>query len=277
MQLRRLASALVIALAIMTVVVQHALASTGPALRSTEQAGYSVTGAHFELVESWMKLPEASRFAREIGRLSVSAQLWTKRLVFDLRFTACTDASCRPGGRPETHRYRMEFTVYKRNTGALVCSTSAPRASRCPGTGRNWAHQRCRPGRNAQFALVADPRVVNLNIGGSGCDAALAYYPVALHANFWQARLGVEFGVTPWAHVPFRRPGRRIALVSFDRPTPPPNSAEIATLSGSTGGIAGWWTHHEVKMTRNGASGSAEARPGKLWDQGYGFTVFLVP
>jgi hypothetical protein len=224
-----------------------------------------------------MKLPNARHFAREIGRLSVSAQLWTKRLVFDLMFTTCTDATCRPGGRPETRAYRMEFAVYKRSTGELVCSTSASGASRCPGTGRNWAHQRCRPRSAAQFALVADPRIVNVDIGASGCNAALAYYPVPLRANFWQARLGVEFGATPWTRVPFRRPARRLTIVSFDRPTPPPNSAEIVTLGGSTGGIAGRWIHHEVKMTRNGASGGAEARPGRLWDEGYGFTVFLMP
>jgi hypothetical protein len=224
-----------------------------------------------------VKLPDASRFAREIGRLTVSAQLWTTRLVFDLTFSACTDATCRPGGVPERRGYRMEFAVFSRKTRALICSTSGSGASRCRYTGRNWSRQRCRPGSMAELVLLVHAPIVSGSLDAAGCGATFPYYQVPTRANFWQARLGVEFSDTPWARAPVRRPGRPVALVSFDRPTPPPYAAEIVTLNGSTSGIAGWWADHQIALTRTGTSGYAEAKPGKLWDDGYGFTVYLRP
>jgi hypothetical protein len=53
---------------------------------------------------------------------------------------------------------------------------------------------------------------------------------------------------------------------------PPPYYAEVDNLNGKAGGIAApWWTHHRI-TTRPGAAG---ATVGSLWDDGYGFTVYL--
>ena len=208
--------------------------------------------------------------------MSVSAQLWSARLLFDLRFTACTNRRCRPGSGPAVHSYRMEFTVYRRGTGAVVCSTAAPAGSRCTDTGRNWATQRCRAGSVASLAIVLSPPFVNVSLGGAGCDAGSTYYPVAQQADLSQGRLGVEFGVTPWSPAPIRRPARPIAVATFDRPRPPPAAAEVATVGGSTGGIASSrWAHQVVEAT--GAKDRIQARPGGLFDDGYGFTVYLEP
>ena len=103
---------------------------------SPEQAGYSVTGNRFTGVETTVKLPDAGRFAGELGHLSVSVQLWTSQSVLDLKVTACTDASCKPGGKPESRRYHLEFAVYSRTTGALTCSTSAARQVAVPVRGK---------------------------------------------------------------------------------------------------------------------------------------------
>jgi hypothetical protein len=86
----------------------------------------------------------------------------------------------------------------------------------------------------------------------------------------------VEFGVTPWSPAPIRRPGRPITVATFDRPRPPPDAAEVATVGGSTGGIASSrWAHQVVEAT--GAKDRVQARPGRLFDDGYGFTVYLEP
>jgi hypothetical protein len=53
-----------------------AAASTGPAKHSPAEAGYAATGARFKEAEISVRLPDASRFASEIGRLSFSVQLW---------------------------------------------------------------------------------------------------------------------------------------------------------------------------------------------------------
>src|SRR6266498_1655215 len=50
-------------------------ASTGPRLTSQEQAGYAASGARFRFVETTFTLPDATKFASEVGGLGVSVQL----------------------------------------------------------------------------------------------------------------------------------------------------------------------------------------------------------
>ncbi len=103
-------------------------------------------------------------------------------------------------------------------------------------------------------------------------------YQVPSASVFGQARLGVEFGATPWSTVGYRAPKATVPLVTFDRPRPPPYAAEIVTANGSTGGISSWWTDHRVTMTRDGSPGKrAEAAASRLSDGGYRFTVYLEP
>lgn len=251
-----------------------AVASTGPAFASPEQAGYAVTGARFTVAETWVKLPDAARFAGEIGQLAVSVQLWTSASVIDLTATACTDASCRAGGAPQERRYRLELAVFSRATGALVCSTSAAGSLRCPQVPPAWNQARIAPGRVAALALSDPPPHTVLF---ASVNDQLYFYPLGTTTFFGQARIGVEFGPTPWAHASFRAPRKAIAVAQFDRPPPPPYAAEIATASGSAAGIASWWAHHQVLMTGGSSGRRLEATTSGLWDDGYGFTVYLEP
>src|SRR6266540_2035371 len=50
-------------------------ASTGPRLTSQEQAGYAASGARFRFVETTFTLPDATKFASEVGGLGASVQL----------------------------------------------------------------------------------------------------------------------------------------------------------------------------------------------------------
>ncbi len=275
MRLRYALVALVSAAMVVMLPAGDVAASTGPASDSPEQAGYAVTRARFTVAETWVRLPDPARFAGEVGRLSMSVELQTSRLIMDLSVTACTDASCTAGGRPAAHQYRLEFAEYRRATHALVCSTSAPGSQRCPGVPASWNRARIRAGQVAAMAISYpipyDALFLYVN------DQSYLDFPVGAGTVFGQASLGVEFGTTPWSRASFRAPRRAMAVASFDRPTPPPYAAEFATLNGSAGGIASWWADHRVRMT-GGSSGKVRlAAPGALFDDGYGFTVYLEP
>jgi hypothetical protein len=275
MRLRYAAAALASAALVLILPTGGADASTGPALASPEQAGYAVTGARFTTAETWVRLPNPAQFAGEVGRLAMSVQMQTSALIIDLSVTACTDASCRAGGKPLSHRYRLEFAVYRRATRSLVCSTSAAGSLRCPGVPASWNRARIAPGRIAMmtisYPVPHDALLISVN------NQQYTYFPVGTHTVFGQASIGVEFGTTPWARASFRAPRKTVAVASFDRPTPPPYFAEFATRSGSAGGIASWWADHRVQMTGGSSGRRVEAAPGGLFDDGYGFTVYLEP
>jgi len=275
MRLRYAAVALLSAAAVMMLPAGNAAASVGPAFNSPEQAGYAVTGARFTDVETWVRLPSPGKFAGHVGRLSMSVELQATAWIADLSVTACTDPSCRAGGRPASPRYRLEFAVYSRETGALVCSTSASGSQRCPGVPASWNRARIAAGRVAamsiSYPVPHDQLLVSVN------NELYFYYPVGTHTVFSQASIGVEFGTSPFARASFRAPRTAMAVASFDRPTPPPYVAEFATRSGSSGGIAAWWADHRVRMTGGSSGKTVQAAPGALFDDGYGFTVYLRP
>jgi len=247
-----------------------AAASTGRVYYSPEQAGYAATGAHFKVVEVNVKLPDAGRFAREIGRLRLSVQLWTADTVVDLSVSACTDSSCRPGGSPVTRKYRLAFRVFSRSTGALICSTSN---STCPRVPSSWNRARVAPSHTARLSLFYDHRTGFLDAQVNDHDY-LNYSP-GPGIVFNQARIGAEFGATPWSTTPFRAPAVETRLATFGVPA---NEAEIVTYSGHASGLISWWAHHRVKMTSDGTSAKAvEARPHGLSNFGRDFSVYLEP
>jgi hypothetical protein len=249
--IRRLAVALGAAAAAVTMLAGNAAASTGPAYFSPDQAGYTATGAYFKVVEVNAWLPDASRFSRELGRLGFSLEMLTPARVMDLSVYACTDASCKPGGRPVTNRYRLAFKVYNRSTHALICSTAA---ASCPGVPRSWNNARLSPGRQAGLLLFYDP-------GNGDVEAA---------------RIGVELGSTPWSTIPFRAPARETRLASSGVPAGPPYEAEFATYKEHTSCLNSWWTRHQLEMTSSGRPGPAvEARPQGLSNLGCDFGVYL--
>ncbi|HUB39131.1 MAG TPA: hypothetical protein VMA72_09790 [Streptosporangiaceae bacterium] len=61
-------------------------------------------------------------------------------------------------------------------------------------------------------------------------------------------------------------------VMSFDRPKPPPYAAEIGHLADHDAGISSRWWRHAKSTTH---PGPAYAVASSLWDDGYGFTVYL--
>ena len=97
--IRRLAVALGAAGAAVTMLAGSAAASTGRAYYAPDQAGYTATGAHFKEADVNAWLPDASRSpVRSAGR--ASGWRCGPPKVIGLTIYACTDSTCRPGGRP---------------------------------------------------------------------------------------------------------------------------------------------------------------------------------
>jgi hypothetical protein len=246
-------------------------ASAGRPPSASGDAGYAVTGTRLLVAESWVTLPNPARFARELGAVTASVQLWTPHEVFDLRVTACTDAGCRPGGKGLRRDYHAVLGVYDRASRVLICSTAAAGAKRCPQVGsfgRGIA-----PGRRVELYLDSPVPYLWLFAGaGSTYGYALPGAVAGKPRDFTQARIGVELGPTPWSRPAIRKPPATMAIMSFDRPKPPPFFAEIVNLNGTTGGIAARsWRHYRVRTSPR----SPFASPGPLWDEGYGLTVYL--
>src|SRR5262245_52622055 len=190
-------------------VTSGAAASTGSAFYSPDQAGYAATGANFRYVEGTVRLPDASHYARELGRVGVSVQLWTSATIYELRLSVCTDTTCAPGGSPVSHKYQAAFREFSRATGALVCST----ANRtCPDVPSAWTGSAARFAPGTKVSLIIQDENGDLAVQANG----LAYYGQLVDSGtvFSQARIGAEFGTTPWSKVAYHAPASETWLLA---------------------------------------------------------------
>jgi hypothetical protein len=90
-----------------------------------------------------------------------------------------------------------------------------------------------------------------------------------------QARIGAEFGTTPWSKVTYRPPASQMWLLTYAQS---PREAEIATYSGHGSCLSSWWVHHKVAMTSEGAPGTRiETEAHDLHNEGCDFAVYLEP
>jgi len=270
--LRRITTLLAGASTAVLMVTGSAAASTGSAYYSADQAGYVATGAKFKFAGGTVRLPDASHYARELGRVGVSIQLWDTATVFELRLSTCTDTSCQPGGSPVSEMYQAAFREFSRSTGSLICSTTN---GTCPGVPAAWTGHAARfaPGDRVSMGIFYDPgsgftdiSVNNLDYDNLSPGAGLV---------FSQARIGAEFGTTPWSQVTYHAPRSETWLLTFAQSA---RKAEIATYSGHGSCLTSWWVHHKVRTTSDGTSGTrTEAQPHNLHNYGCDFAVYLGP
>jgi hypothetical protein len=244
-----------------------AAAVTGPRFFSPEQAGYVATGARFGIVESIARLPNAANFASELGGFGVSVQLWTRYRVVVLGVSNSTTAG----------NYSAAVAVFSRTTHALICSTAASGAQKCPNVGERWT--------NGSVSFPPGDEVL-LHISynrSTGRDhffvvdettgAALAYggYRPGTGQNYTQARVGAEFADNPWGSFTYTPPAAETHLVSF-------RGSFLVTYSGSQSSLISWWTRHKIVATSNGSStGTARVRPHDLYNRGANFGIYLQP
>ena len=91
-----------------------------------------------------------------------------------------------------------------------------------------------------------------------------------------QARVGAEFGCTPWAGcgtgpVPYTAPSNPVTLASI-------SGVRLTSYSGHRAGLSSWWTHSKIEWTRNGkTTGAVNAKASNLSASGTAFRVSLEP
>jgi hypothetical protein len=251
-----------------------AAASAASHLASSD-AGYTIKGKHLNVVETWVTLPKPSRFAADAGLIGASVQLWSPTQVIDLRVAACTDRTCKAGGKPSSRVYHAVLDVFDRATHTLECSTTGTGSHRCPPPIGSFSTKPIRSGVKIMLWITYVVPYDSIMVGAG--PASYTYWlPSAASStpgiDFTEARIAAEFSTSPWASPDLRLRGGAVRVMSFDRPKPPPYAAEIGDIANHDAGISTRWWKHARDATH---PGSTHATASKLWDHGYGFTVRL--
>jgi hypothetical protein len=265
-----LALACAAAITVAGTVAGSAAASTGSVMYTPEQSGYAASGTDFNEGEYNVTLPNPAKFASVVGRIGFSVQLWAAGQVDDLIVSACTDATCSPGGKAATEKYTLVLDVYNPSKHTLICSTSN---GSCPSVPASWKNARLSAGQTASLTLQYIPQPSGL-IFASVNNETYNSYQAGTGILFNQARLSAEFAATPWTTAAFKAPSAQTLLGSIGVPVGPPYEAELGTYSGK-GGCVDSWTTREIKMTSSGTSSTpAEAVPGSLTNEGCNFGIY---
>jgi hypothetical protein len=239
-------------------------ASTGTPEISPEQAGYTATGAQFETVAASVFLRQPGQYAGQVASLGHSVQLWSDGLVVILGVTASTSGSS----------YTTYATIYDRSTHQVIASNPNPQS--CD------EHGLCLPGPatldpgvTISLAIFYNPQSGGLDLfespkAVSGTSFNSEY--TATGQSFTQARVGTEFGGSPWdgsySYTPPAQPAK--AAVFSD--------VSLATYSQHVSTLQSWWTHHKLLADTGQQSGSSRvAIPTDLTSGGANFQTWFVP
>jgi hypothetical protein len=263
----RAASALITAAAAAAAVLALAVpaaASTGTAEISPEQAGYTATGAQFKAIHAAVFMRQPSFYAGQVASFGHSVQLWSSGLVVSLGVTASTSIS--------RGSYTTYATIYDRSTHQVIASN--PNAQ--------WCYEdHCSPGpanldpsfHGLAWGISYDPASGQLTMGGNtveGVDFSASY--TVTGQSFTQARVGTDFGSTPWdASYPHTPPAQSMKAATY-------SNVGLTTYSGHTSTLWSWWVHHKLLANTGQQSGSDwVAIPTDLASGGASFQTWFVP
>lgn len=252
------------------VAAMPAVAATGPTTASIQQAGFVATGAQFRYVQDSFTLPDASKFAPEINGFGLSVHLWSAHSVVVLGVSNSTI----PGN------FSAAAAVFNPVNESTVCSTAGSGTGLCANVPTDWTNGSVsfKPGDfltesifYSQSAGTTEFTVTDQTSGQS-----LSYTRSAGKGISWnQARVGAEFGCTPWAGcggpISYNAPPNAVTLASF-------SGIRLTTYSGHRSGLSTWWTHSKIEWTRNGkTTGAVNAKASNLSSSGTVFSVSLQP
>ncbi len=238
-------------------------ASTGPAEISPEQAGYTATGAQFDLVDALVYLRKPGQYASEVASFADSVQLWSAGLVVTLGVKASTSGS----------GYTQYATIYDRSTHTVVASN--PNAEFCDENEDvcDLPPSPFDPGTELGLLIQYSPANGSLQMTEvfSGGFSFVSTYTVT-GQSFTQARIGTEFGNSPWdasySHTP---PANQVKVAAF-------SNVQLITYSGHSSSLWSWWVHHPLLANTGQQSGSDwVAAPASLSSFGSAFSTYLVP
>jgi hypothetical protein len=222
-------------------------ASTGPRLTSQEQAGYAASGARFRFVETTFTLPDATKFASEVGGLGVSVQLISSENTWMVLSFNTTTAS-----GVYAASYANEF-----NAGQSIGASGALGAN-------GWA----KAGDSVTLSIYYD-RAGNDHLTAVDNTTGEAHFrAVAIPTtSYTHARLGAEFGATPSSTAPYTAPAAETHLVAL-------TGIHLTTYSGHRSGLVSWWERQQVLMVNNGVT---QVEPHNVFALGRSFNIFMEP
>lgn len=242
-----------------------ASAATGATIPTVEQAGYAATGAQFQNVQTTVYLRNPAQYASEIGSYGLSVQLWSASRLLVLGVSDTTASS----------PFSPAVAVFNPATKALVCSTAGSGSQQCPGTPANWANGSVsyKAGHTVTLRAAYNKTLGTVHFVVRDVTAGTSSgftYDVGTGVSFNQARVGTEFGATPWsAPSPSYSPPKAAAkLAAF-------TASQLTSYSGHQASFESWWTARAVVMT--GPGSVIEAAPTALANSGANFNVYLQP
>ena len=252
------AAAMVLALAV------PAGASTGTTELSPEQAGYTATGAQFASAGAEVYLRQPAQYAAQVTSFGHSVQLWSSGLVLVVGVTASTSGS----------GYTPYAKIYDTSTHQLLASD--PNAQWCDVSDNCSSTIGTIPaGETVLFNVVYHPKngdVVLDASPGIGEGGFSADYQAGTGVSFTQARMGTDFGSSPWdASYPHTPPAQYTKAGAFSHAT-------LTTYSGHTSSLWSWWVHHQLLAnTEQQSSADWVAIPTNLTSGGTSFQTYFVP
>jgi hypothetical protein len=240
-----------------------ASAATGPTVATVEQAGYAATGAQFDNVQTSVYLRKPAQYASEVGGYGLSVQLWAANQLMVLGVSGSTSTS----------PFSPAAAVFNPATKALTCSTAGSGTQQCPGTPANWTSGSVSyPAGDTVTLQVSYSRslgAVHFVVRDDTTGTSSGFtYDVGTSVSFTQARVGAEFGATPWSTPAYNPPTAAVKLAAF-------TGTSLTSYSGHTASLLSWWTASQVKMT--GPGSVVEAAPSGLDSTGASFSVDLEP
>jgi hypothetical protein len=219
---------------------------------TTEHAGYAFAGgdAHYRYVAASVYLRDPSQYNASVGGLGQSVQLWGGGRVYVLGVSDTTAKSI---------AWSPAVAVFNNATHALVDTGSFGTASYPVGhTVRESIYYDTRTGdlsftvQDITSSMAATTNTYTMNIGTG--------------VNFTQARIGTEFGVTPWSVPGFSAPASQQKTAKFF-------NGVLTNYLGHRYGLTGYWINTPLVMT--GPGSVVEAHAGPIASNG--FSTYLQP
>jgi hypothetical protein len=239
-------------------------AVTGTAEISPEQAGYTATGAQFKNVHAAVYLRQPSFYAGQVASFGHSVQLWSSGLVVSLGVTGSTSN--------KVGNYTTYATIYDRGTHQVIASN--PNAQWCYEDHCSSGPANLDPSfHGLAWGISYDPASGQLTMGGDtteGIDFSASY--TVTGQSFTQARVGTDFGGTPWdGSYSYTPPAKAMKAATY-------SNVGLTTYSGHTSTLWSWWVHHKL-LANTGQQSGADwvAVPTDLANSGASFQTFFVP
>lgn len=227
---------------------------------SPEQAGYTASGAQFKAISAIAYLRNPTQYTGKVASYRHSVQLWSRAEVVTFGVRASTSGT----------RYTPYATIYDRSTHQVLASN--PNA-----WWRNVTNKRhpgfpsVEFGRNCFLSISYSPATGHLTMYGAfgyGPDFQATY--TVTPQSFIQARVGTEFGTSPWdssySHTP---PAMPVKLAAYQE-------VELTSYRGRTATLSWlWWKH--AKLITQPSGSDVVAVPHDLANGGASFQTWLMP